>query len=77
MSESTASGQRGRPLSVLRVIDGRERLQPNPNGPFPAPESYDSGGCGPNPERPGLDASSCSIPFEGPEQGGQLGSVAS
>ena len=32
-SESSASRYCGRPLSVLRVIDGRERLQPKPNGP--------------------------------------------
>src|SRR5689334_19668027 len=32
---------------------GSERLQPRPNGPFPAAESYASDSCGPNPERPG------------------------
>ena len=37
----------------MRVIEGRERLQPNPNGPLPAPESYDRDSCGPKPERPG------------------------
>jgi hypothetical protein len=31
-------------------------LQPNPNGPLPAPESYDSESWGPKPERPGLVA---------------------
>jgi hypothetical protein len=41
-------------LSVLRVIDGSERLQPNPNGPLPAPESYDRARLGPNPDRPAL-----------------------
>jgi hypothetical protein len=40
-------------LSVFRVIDGSERLQPKPNGPLPAPESYDSDNWGPKPERPG------------------------
>ena len=55
-SESALSRYWGRPLSVLRVIEGRERLQPNPNGPLPAPESYDSESCGPKPERPGLVA---------------------
>ena len=33
---------------------GRERFQPNPNGPFPDPESYVSKRDGPNPDRPGL-----------------------
>ena len=46
----------GRPLSVLRVMAGRERLQPKPKGPLPAPESYESESCGPKPERPGLVA---------------------
>src|SRR5262245_40620661 len=55
-SDSAVSWYRGNPLSVFRVIEGRERLQPNPNGPFPAPESYESASCGPKPERPGLVA---------------------
>jgi hypothetical protein len=38
------------------MIDGSDRLQPNPKIPFPEPESYDSASCGPNPERPGLTA---------------------
>src|SRR4249920_4210989 len=37
-------------------MDGSERLQPKPNGPLPAPESYESDSCGPKPERPGLVA---------------------
>src|SRR5437773_10489692 len=37
-------------------MDGSERLQPKPNGPLPAPESYESENCGPKPERPGLVA---------------------
>ena len=36
-SDSSASWYLGNPLSVLRVIDGRERDQPNPNGPLPIP----------------------------------------
>src|SRR5438067_515085 len=55
-SDSSASWYCGKPLSVLRVIDGSERLQPKPKGPFPAPESYESESCGPNPDRPGLVA---------------------
>src|SRR5690349_11315714 len=55
-SESAASRYSGRPLSVLRVIDGRDRLQPKPNAPLPAPESYERESCGPNPDRPGLVA---------------------
>src|SRR6266516_3804521 len=35
---------------------GSVRLQPKPKGPLPAPESYESASCGPNPERPGLVA---------------------
>src|SRR5215208_5558801 len=34
-------------------MDGSARLQPNPNAPFPEPESYESENCGPKPERPG------------------------
>lgn len=45
---------RGRPLSVLRVIDGEDRLHPTPNGPFPLPESYDKEICGVNPDLAGL-----------------------
>ena len=41
-------------MLVFRVIEGRERLHPKPNGPFPDPESYESERDGPNPERPGL-----------------------
>jgi len=37
-SASSASQYRGNPLPVLRVIEGRERLQPNPNEPLPEPE---------------------------------------
>src|SRR6266702_5962875 len=55
-SDSSASRYRGKPLSVLRVIAGRERFQPRPKGPLPAPESYESESCGPKPERPGLVA---------------------
>src|SRR5438874_7184010 len=55
-SDSSTSSYRGSPLSVFRVIDGRDRLQPKPNGPLPAPESYESESCGPKPERPGLVA---------------------
>lgn len=46
----------GSPLSVLRVIAGSDRLQPNPNGPLPEPESYERINCGPNPDLPGLVA---------------------
>ena len=53
-SDSSPSWYWGRPLSVLRTIEGNDRLQPKPNGPFPEPESYDSESCGPNPDRPGL-----------------------
>lgn len=35
-------------------MDGIERLQPKPKGPFPEPESYDNASCGPKPERPGV-----------------------
>src|SRR5215204_5616206 len=35
-------------------MEGRERLHPKPNGPFPDPESYESERDGPKPERPGL-----------------------
>src|SRR5437879_5112138 len=55
-SDSSPSRYWGRPLSVLRVMDGRERLQPKPNGPLPAPESYESASCGPKPDLPGLVA---------------------
>src|SRR6266699_3694043 len=55
-SDSSASRYCGSPLSVLRVIAGRERFQPRPKGPLPAPESYESESCGPKPERPGLVA---------------------
>src|SRR5262245_53181597 len=55
-SDSIESRYRGRPLSVFRVIEGSDRLQPNPNGPLPAPESYESESCGPKPDRPGLVA---------------------
>lgn len=53
-SDSSASRYCGNPLSVFRMIEGSERLQPKPNGPLPAPESYDRDSCGPKPERPGL-----------------------
>src|SRR5437763_5898186 len=55
-SDSALSQYCGSPLSVLRVIEGSERCQPKPNGPSPAPESYESESCGPKPERPGLVA---------------------
>src|SRR6266404_7974607 len=55
-SDSAASSYCGRPLSVLRVIAGSERLQPKPNAPLPDPESYESDNCGPKPDRPGLVA---------------------
>ena len=42
------------PLLVFLVIEGRERVHPKPNGPFPDPESYVSESDGPNPDRPGL-----------------------
>src|SRR5215207_9693576 len=35
---------------------GIEKLQPNPNGPLPEPESYERESWGPKPERPGLVA---------------------
>ena len=35
-------------------MDGNDRVQPKPKGPFPAPESYETASCGPNSERPGL-----------------------
>jgi hypothetical protein len=38
----------------LRVTDGDDNDQPNPNGPFPRPESYESANWGPKPDRPGL-----------------------
>ena len=38
-SDSAASWYLGRPLSVLRVIEGSARLHPKPNGPLPEPES--------------------------------------
>jgi hypothetical protein len=44
----------GNPLSVLRVISGSDKLQPNPKDPFPEPESYESVSCGLKPERSGL-----------------------
>ena len=53
-SDSAESRYRGSPLSVLRVMEGSDRLQPKPKGPFPEPESYERLSCGPNPERPGL-----------------------
>src|SRR5205814_10360713 len=55
-SDSSASWYWGKPLSVFRVMEGSERLQPKPNGPLPAPESYESESCGPKPDRPGLVA---------------------
>src|ERR1700747_860509 len=53
VSDSSESKYFGRPLSVLRVIEGMDRFQPNPKEPLPAPESYQRDNCGPNPERPG------------------------
>src|SRR5215217_5266579 len=53
-SDSSWSRYCGSPLSVLRVTDGSESDQPMPNGPLPAPESYDSWSCGPKLDRPGL-----------------------
>jgi hypothetical protein len=35
-------------------MDGSESDHPNPKGPLPDPESYESESCGPNPARPGL-----------------------
>src|SRR4051812_18708766 len=35
---------------------GKARLQPKPNTPLPAPESYESVRLGPKPERPGVVA---------------------
>jgi hypothetical protein len=55
-SDSSASWYLGKPLSVFRVIEGSDKVQPNPNGQLPAPESYERESCGPNPERPGLVA---------------------
>jgi hypothetical protein len=55
-SDSSASWYGGRPLSVLRVIEGRDGVQPTPNGQLPAPESWESDSCGPKPERAGLVA---------------------
>src|SRR5215813_12501388 len=55
-SDSSISWYFGRPFSVFLVIKGSARLQPKPNGPLPAPESYDRASCGPKPERPGLVA---------------------
>src|SRR5437899_906644 len=55
-SDSSASWYLGKPLSVFRVMAGGVRLQPKPNGPLPAPESYESESCGPKPDRPGLVA---------------------
>ena len=43
-------------MSVFRVIEGSERLQPKPNMPLPEPESYERLSCGPKSERPGLVA---------------------
>src|SRR5262245_1253462 len=57
--KTSASGESrycGRPLSVFREMTGTDKLQPNPNGPLPAPESYASDNWGPKPERPGLVA---------------------
>jgi len=55
-SDSSASWYLGKPLSVLRVIEGSDRLQPNPKGPLPEPESYVRLSWGPKPERPELVA---------------------
>lgn len=52
-SDSSASRYFGKPLSVLRVMEGSERFQPRPKDPLPEPESYDRDSCGPNPPRPG------------------------
>src|SRR5262245_62078005 len=41
------------PRSVLRAIAGTDRRQPEPKGPFPAPESYPSVSCGERSARPG------------------------
>src|SRR3954453_22663319 len=56
-SDSSPSRYRGRPLSVLRVTDGSERLHPKPNGPLPDPESYAMEICGPKSERPAVNGS--------------------
>jgi hypothetical protein len=53
------------------VTDGTDSDQPNPNGPFPRPESYDKDNCGPNPDRPGLVAIGTDIapvPVAGPAE---------
>jgi hypothetical protein len=50
----TSDSRPRQPLSVLRVMDGSDSDQPNPNGPFPDPESLESANCGLKPERPGL-----------------------
>src|SRR6266849_6102102 len=56
VSDSSTSTYWGKPLSVLRVMDGSASDQPKPNGPLPTPESYERDSWGPNPERPGLVA---------------------
>ncbi|GAB7549938.1 hypothetical protein CS8_096510 [Cupriavidus sp. 8B] len=43
-------------MSVLQVIDGRERLHPKPNGLLPALESWENASRGLRSERPGLAA---------------------
>src|SRR5262245_30776917 len=55
-SDSSASSYFGKPFSVFRVMDGRDKLQPKPYGTLPAAESYERASCGPKPERPGLVA---------------------
>src|SRR5262249_51687810 len=52
-SHSAPSASIGSPFSVLREIDGSDRLHPNPNGLLPVAESYERESCGPKPDRPG------------------------
>jgi hypothetical protein len=55
-------------LSVFRVIEGRERPHPNPKGPFPPPELYESERSGAKLARAGVEASGTvkeNVPFAG------------
>jgi hypothetical protein len=51
--DSLASRSWGSPVSVFRVMEASERLQPMPRGPFPTVESYVSANRGPNRDRSG------------------------
>ena len=53
-SESSLSQYLGSPFSVFRVIEGTDRLHPNPKGPFPDPESYCNESLGEKSERLGV-----------------------